>query len=239
MNGAVVNTDLATPALLAVIDRLGNTTNLNRQIADGISNLTRSYIASIAVGRHKTAARLGAKPTGALAATVFRISRNFDSTAAWVEVPRFIFRRAFESYWIRPINGRFLTLATNAASYGRRVAELRREGWQIWRPIKKGAKAAGNRTGGAERRYLDKVDPRRRQSKTTRRTAFFSEANKLPFLIGKKNKSDKPVLLYALKLAVWHDQDRTLLPSDESFIADARRVTGAYALGLAKAGGLV
>lgn len=220
MKVTIVN-DTASPRLRELIAQATDRIGLNRSIGEEAAKDTRTYIKGIATSRHKTAERLGAKPTGDLARTAERVTSERTAEAAVVVVPRFIFRRAFESFWITPKNAQFLTIPASKISYGRRAYELRRAGWQLFQPIRKGTKAIANRTGWW-RKYLPKG---MRKLGSARRTALFSKSDRRPVLMGTRSDQTKPVLLYALRSTVFQKQDRTLLPSDRAFYEAAERGT--------------
>lgn len=224
MNGRVVTTDLASAAVLAIIDRMGNTRALNERVATGIKAVTRAHILKEAPLRHRTAKALGAKPTRAYADTARRVTAAHDAKGAEIEVPRFIFRRAFESFTIRPVRANLLTIATHAASYGRRVGDVRRRGWTIFQPAKRGAHANASR-----------IDRRDKGGRINRRRKQYKAQDKAPYLLGIRRKGDKPTLLYVLKTSVLQRQDRTLLPSDEDFLNAARVAASEYAISLVNA----
>ena len=196
MNVKIHVTDLGTPAVQGVINRLGNTRDLNATIATQAEKTTVSYIAKIALGRHKTAQSLGATPTGELERAALRVTSSFSDTVATVEVPRFLFARAFGDITIRPTGGKkFLTIPLSSASYGKTAGELRMAGWKIFRPGK---------------------------------------FQILLGYLGKLPKGQPATKLFALARSAFQKQDRTLLPSDETYRAEARVAATTYALALAQ-----
>lgn len=102
------------------------------------------YIADGASTRHKWANKLGATPTGMLefrpsrsvsnsktGATIFSVS---DSSSATMVIEGIMgIGRAFHDLEIYPQNASALTVPINKASYAKTVADLKGEGWHIFR----------------------------------------------------------------------------------------------------------
>lgn len=115
--------------------------------ANGLQIEVARHIRREATARHRTATRLGVRPTGHLAKGAARITSHATASAAYVLVPIAGISRAFRDLVITPVNASALTIPVAAASYGHRVRELARMGWRIFRP--KGHDVLmGSRDGG-------------------------------------------------------------------------------------------
>ena len=95
--------------------------------------LCRKHLARAATSRHKTAARLGAAPTGHLdeAARTMLIQADADRGAVEVRSPGFA--RALGPLTIRARRAKALTIPLDRVAHGRRAAELKRMGWSLFR----------------------------------------------------------------------------------------------------------
>ena len=94
--------------------------------------LCRKHLARAATSRHKTAARLGAAPTGHLeeAARTMLIQADADHGAVEVRSPGFA--RALGPLTVRARRAKALTIPLDRAAHGRRAAELKRMGWSLF-----------------------------------------------------------------------------------------------------------
>lgn len=103
-------------------------------VADNVAELVRDHLFRIAPRHHISAHRLGATPTGHIEkgarATQFTASAN----GAEVIIPIPGLSRAFGPLTITPRNAAALTLPVSPHAYGKRVGELRANGWNIFRP---------------------------------------------------------------------------------------------------------
>ena len=102
--------------------------------ATGLQIEVASHIRREASGRHRTASRLGARPTGHLEKGAARITSHATADRATVRVPIAGIARAFRDLEIVPVKAKALTIPVSAAAYGHRVRELARMGWSIFRP---------------------------------------------------------------------------------------------------------
>lgn len=127
-----VNTN--TPQLGGVIERLepGARAELHREIAAEISETVRNHLRAYALSHHKTAAGLGARPTGNLEDA--KVEATSDSDGATVTVAALGIRRALGPLEIRPRNKQALTIPVAAIAYGRSVAYLKAHGVDVFRP---------------------------------------------------------------------------------------------------------
>ena len=103
---------------------------------NAVSKLINDHLKRIAPGRHKTADRLGATPTGHLEK---RTAFSADSSGATVTIPIPGISRAFKDLSITPRNAQYLTLPISSVAYGKRAATVRGLGYVIFRPPAKGA----------------------------------------------------------------------------------------------------
>ena len=103
-------------------------------VANAVRILVRDHLSRIAPRHHISAHRLGATPTGHIEkgarATKFTASTN----GAEVIIPIPGLSRAFGTLTITPRNAAALTLPVSPHAYGKRVGELRANGWNIFRP---------------------------------------------------------------------------------------------------------
>lgn len=103
-------------------------------VADNVAELVRDHLFRIAPRHHISAHRLGATPTGHIEkgarATQFTASAN----GAEVIIPIPGLSRAFGPLTITPRNAAALTLPVSPHAYGKRVGDLRANGWTIFRP---------------------------------------------------------------------------------------------------------
>ena len=120
--------------LRRVRDTLRDTRKINMGIAKAAERLTIRHIAAEQPKRHKTAERLGARPTKAI--NDKKVTSDYDSAGATVSIGGVAFSRVFHDVTIKPKNGRFLTIPVDAEAYGKRVDELKREGFKFFRPKK-------------------------------------------------------------------------------------------------------
>ncbi len=119
-----VNLDQATEAVQALRNALVNRRPMHQRIAEDAAEFTKDYLRE--TGRHATADRLGAKPTGFRAKNAQLVESAFDDEKSYVRMPRRTgLGRAFGEMVILPGAGRtFLTLADSAQTYGKRVGDF-------------------------------------------------------------------------------------------------------------------
>ena len=111
--------------------------------AASLAETVRAHLRGLS--RHATAERLGATPTGFHAEGAARVTHSATPDEATVRVPVPGIARALRDVEIRPVRARALTIPLAAEAYARRAGELRRLGWTIFRPLKKGEKKGGER----------------------------------------------------------------------------------------------
>lgn len=136
---------------------------INGHIGVYLLEKTRDFLDEMSVSRHKTADRLGAKPTRYLEYASGRSGTGEQRTGLGEVTPSEInivirntpgLKRAFGPLDITPKRAKALTIPLAAESYGRSVAELQRAGHVLFRP--KGmnilAESVGPRPTGKRRR---------------------------------------------------------------------------------------
>lgn len=96
--------------------------------------LVRNHLMRIIPRHHVSAARLGATPTGHMEKGARATHFTATSDRAEVIIPIAGLSRAFKPLTITPRNAAALTLPVSSHSYGKRVGELRANGWNIFRP---------------------------------------------------------------------------------------------------------
>jgi hypothetical protein len=103
---------------------LGDRRQLHARLAVEAGEFTRGYLRRL--DRHKTAAALGAKPSGHHARAAQAIEADSNAEAAVIRIPRSSgLRRAFQEIVIRPGSGKkFLTIPADKRTYGRRAGEF-------------------------------------------------------------------------------------------------------------------
>lgn len=124
------------PKLKAILRDLGPVARLELLSVGGeaLAHHLRVYLRQQASTRHETASRLGATPTGHIAKGAARVTNFSTPDSTVVSVPIAGISRAFHDLTIRPKHAAALTIPVAAAAYGHRVRELRRLGWDIFRP---------------------------------------------------------------------------------------------------------
>lgn len=188
----------APPSLAGFIGALKGPgrVNLFSAAAAAVCALTRSHIARESGLRHRSAARLGATPTGHLEKAARKTVFHADQSHGEVVIPAPGFGRAFHDVEITPVNATRLTIPINALSYGRRAGEMRSLGWKFFTPSKGHDKEDilfGYRGKGKDREvvplYLMKKSVQQRQDRgllpsdaairTTAARAMMSEINRV------------------------------------------------------------
>ena len=129
-----VSVDIKTPQLDAISRRLEPSARaeLHSEIAAEISETVRGHLRRYALAHHATASRLSARPTGNLEDA--RVDAASDSAGATVTVAALGIRRALGPITIRPRTKAALTIPVAAIAYGRTVAYLKNNGFDIFRP---------------------------------------------------------------------------------------------------------
>jgi hypothetical protein len=170
--------------LRGLIDALEDTTDLHRSIAGEAESLTREHIVKIAPSRHKTAERLGAKPTGYYERVADGVTSRGDAEVAVVSLGGDAggFARAFGDVTIVPRKAKNLAIPAKAAAYGKRPGEI-----ADLELLFMGRKAGGG----------------------------------FALALGKKTAGGAREVWFWLVKKVFQKQDRTLLPTDDQFLAAA------------------
>ena len=102
--------------------------------ANAVRILVRNHLSRIAPRHHISAHRLGATPTGHIEKGARATHFTASSDSAEVIIPIAGLSRAFRPLTITPRTANALTLPVSSHSYGKRVGELRANGWNIFRP---------------------------------------------------------------------------------------------------------
>lgn len=131
---ADITVDIDTPQLDAISRRLepSSRAELHREIAGRVQTIVDNHLDDYASKHHRTASRLGARPSGNLEGA--RVSATSDSAGATVTVAALGIRRALGPVTIRPRTKAALTIPVAALAYGRSVAYLKNHGYDIFRP---------------------------------------------------------------------------------------------------------
>ena len=131
---------------------------MNREIAFAVAEMTADHLARASVSRHRTADRLGAPHTGFLEFAPNRVSPGVDSNSraggairqystpemavvTIVNTPGL--SRAFHPLHIAARRAGALTIPIHRVAYARRAAELRTEGWNLFRISTRGGGPGG------------------------------------------------------------------------------------------------
>jgi hypothetical protein len=126
MNSVTITVDaiVSIEAVQALRNALADRRGLHAAMATDASEFTKTYLREN--GRHATADRLGAKPTGFRARAAKQVSSVSSADAAMVRIPRSTgLGRAFHDMVILPGSGRkWLTLPADARTYGKRVGDF-------------------------------------------------------------------------------------------------------------------
>ena len=107
--------------------------------ANAVRILVRNHLSRIAPRHHISAHRLGATPTGHIEKGARATHFTASPDSAEVIIPIAGLSRAFRPLTITPRTANALTLPVSSHSYGKRVGELRANGWNIFRPKGKDA----------------------------------------------------------------------------------------------------
>ena len=102
--------------------------------ANAVRILVRNHLSRIAPRHHISAHRLGATPTGHIEKGARATHFTASSDSAEVIIPIAGLSRAFRPLTITPRTANALTLPISSHSYGKRVGDLRANGWNIFRP---------------------------------------------------------------------------------------------------------
>lgn len=124
------------PKLKAILGDLGPTARRELFSVGGVAlaSMLRGYLRRQGAARHATADRLGATPTGHIIKGAARVTSLSTADSASVSVPIAGISRAFAPLTVRAKKASALTIPVAAASYGHRVREMKRLGWNVFRP---------------------------------------------------------------------------------------------------------
>ena len=131
---ADISVNISTPQLDAISRRLEPSARaeLHSEIAAEISETVRGHLRRYALDHHKTASKLGARPTGNLENAKVTASSGSDGATVTVAAPGI--RRALGPLTIKPKYKQALTIPVAALAYGRTVAYLKAQGVNVFRP---------------------------------------------------------------------------------------------------------
>lgn len=131
---ADIDVKVITPTLDGMTIRLSQSerNKLYLAVANEIRETVDTHLASYAPAHHRTAALLGATPTGNLENATLAV--RLKSGGAVVEVGAKGIRRALGPVEIRPKNKQALTIPKHHLAYGHSVAQLKARGYVIFRP---------------------------------------------------------------------------------------------------------
>ena len=131
---ADISVNISTPQLDGLVKRLSpaQRPELNREIAAEVGETVRDHLRDYALSHHRTANRLGARPTGNLEDA--KVEAMGGATGATVTVAALGIRRALGPLEIRPKGKSALTIPVAAIAYGRSVGYLKARGVEIFRP---------------------------------------------------------------------------------------------------------
>lgn len=141
--------DRLSPALRYAADRLDGPARVNGSMAMGeaVRDLCAEHLSDLAQTRHDTANRLGAAPSGFLAqaadaAAAGVVTADGDGVNLSMRHPAIA--RAFRSITIEPKEAESLAIPIDAMAYNRRPAQMRLEGYNIFRLGGKGQDVGKN-----------------------------------------------------------------------------------------------
>lgn len=134
MSDVALDLKVETPTLDGLAAKLSQSAHnsLVLAVANEVRETVDTHLASYAPSHHRTAALLGARPTGNLENATLAI--RLESDGAVVEVGAKGIRRALGPIEIRPKNKHWLTIPKHPLAYGHSVAELKARGYNIFRP---------------------------------------------------------------------------------------------------------
>lgn len=143
------------PKLLPILQDLGPLARRELFSTGGaaLAMTVRSHLRRTGASRHNTASRLGATPTGHILKGAARVTSFSTPDSAIVSVPIAGISRVFQNLTVRAQKANSLTIPVAAASYGHRVREMKRLGWNVFRPRGKDF-LMGTREGDKEAKLL-------------------------------------------------------------------------------------
>ncbi len=132
MSALSINIDFdrrAAPALKALLEDLdiGERVDFFESLSDDLEIVTREHITKASQTRHKSAARLGAQPTGYLekiASSAEGVRGAASPGGVRLTLQGDIFKRAFGPVTVSASKAKALTLPMRAEAYGRRAREF-------------------------------------------------------------------------------------------------------------------
>lgn len=135
MSIGVTIQETVTPRLQVFLSGLRRRKGLHEMISNRAGRLTKSHLIDLSRTRHKTAAALGARPTGHLGRAAESVASTSSEESATISITSPGFARVGRDLEIRPVNGQWLTVPIDRLGYGVRVRELERNlGTRLFRP---------------------------------------------------------------------------------------------------------
>lgn len=125
----------------AMLARVRDLSGLTAYCSGRVAELVRGHLEHEAQGRHFTARRLGAEPTGFLEDSASSVVAAPEPRAVVVRVDSPGVKRAYRDIEIRPRNGaKYLTIPIQRLAYGRRVSSVARLVGDKWFIVQSGAR---------------------------------------------------------------------------------------------------
>ena len=134
MSDVSISMKVTTPTIDGVAERLSQSAAkaLRTAVANEVRETVDTHLASYAPNHHRTAALLGARPTGNIENATVAV--RIEPDRAIVEVGAKGIRRALGPVEIRPKSKQALTIPKHPLAYGATVEELKGRGYAIFRP---------------------------------------------------------------------------------------------------------
>lgn len=126
INLQITVSDLAAPALQRLRTGLANRGSLHARMAGDAERFVKDRGAVTSRTEHRSAEKLGARPTNHLYKAYQAIESDSNADAAILRIPRASrLRAAFGDYVLRPGSGKkYLTIPVHRDAYGKRAGEF-------------------------------------------------------------------------------------------------------------------
>lgn len=123
--GVSIKLDTASPAIARIRDGLANRA-FRPAIGEAGKLVLMEHFASkeADANAHRTANRLGARPTGLYAGFARATQYSETSTGVALSIKSDAIRQRLQGGAIKPVNGRYLSIPANAAAYGKRISDF-------------------------------------------------------------------------------------------------------------------
>lgn len=128
-----VDGEAAAGVLQRVRAGLADRSALHARIAQTVERGTKDYIVgTVAPATHKTATKLGARPTGHLTNAAGAVESASDDRAAYLRIPaKTALSRAFSEVRVTPRNAKALAIPTHALTYGKWPREWPKDAFRL------------------------------------------------------------------------------------------------------------